>query len=361
MSFLALARLANVYYYFGVVMFSVSAVRADSSLDAAMDAVAPGIRKWATLCLLKPKSGPDAPMEFDWIDYRDTGHRTDFWPASTVKLFTAIAACELLHAKQLPLDTTTTFAHESGGNWHTDCARTVREMISEVFRRSSNEDYTLLLRLCGIDELNQSFLTPERGFPATALMRGYTADAPWRYGQKERQRITLQATPTLAPVVREHQWSGRDYGAERGITVLFSENGNLTSTRVLCDCLRRVLFHPDLPREERFRISDEQAHFLKHGGPDGFHGLESHLGPQGPTVWQKAWAEVFPRAKHYQKLGLISNYALDLCCIDDRAQGGPCFLLATALNAGHATRPREGEQLASDLTRAIALWVQKRH
>ena len=333
--------------------------RADAELDAALDAIAPGIAKWATVCLVtKDTRGQPA---FTWTDYRETGLRTDFWPASTVKLYTAIAACELLQTKKLSLDTTATFAHEEAGQWRTDCSRTVREMISEVFRRSSNEDYTLLLRLCGIDWLNTHFLTAERGFPNTALMRGYVADQPWRYTQAEKQRILLRDGAEGISHLIEHQWSGRDYGAERGITVLFAENGNVTSPRVLCDSLRRVLFHDQLPEVERFRISKEQALFLKEGSPGGFHGLETKIGEKGPTIWQKAWAEVFPKARHFQKSGLISNYALDLCCIDDRTNGGPCFLLCAAINAGHATKPTDGEQLVSQLTRAIALWVRSQN
>jgi hypothetical protein len=333
--------------------------QANDSLDAAIDSIAPGIEKWATVCLVKEH--PEGKLAFEWIDYRDTGSKTNFWPASTVKLYTTVAACEILHSQKLSLDSTATFCHEKDGLWRTDCARTVREMISEVFRRSSNEDYTLLLRLCGIDHINSTFLTPERNFPQTALMRGYTPDLPWRYGQKEKQRIILQDGTHSTPKVIEHIWSGRDYGAERGIKVLFAENGNVTTPRVLCDCLRRVLFHHELPESERFRISAEQAQFLRQGSEGGFHGLETKLSQTGPTIWQKAWAEVFPQARHYQKSGLISNYALDLCCLDARAQGGPCFLLCAGLNAGHATKPVDGEQLVSQLTRAITLWVRDHH
>ena len=355
----ALAAIPGCCLWAASVLMAPAPGGADEALDAALDAVAPGIAKWATVCQVTTDTA--GQLRFAWTDYRDTGWRTDFWPASTVKLHTAIAACELLHARGLSLDTTATFAHEEGGQWRTDAARTVREMISEVFRRSSNEDYTLLLRLCGIDWLNTQFLTAERGFPATALMRGYTAEPPWRYRQTEKQRILLRDGAEGMPHVIEHQWSGRDYSAERGITVRFAENGNVTSPRVLCDSLRRVLFHDQLPEAERFRISGEQARFLKEGSAGGFHGLETRIGDPGPTVWQKAWAEVFPKARHFQKSGLISNYALDLCCIDDRANGGPCFLLCAAVNAGHATQPTDGEQWVSQLTRAIALWVRGQH
>lgn len=335
---------------------AASHAHADDALDTAIDSIAPGIDKWATVCVLKTDA--DGKPGFEWLEYRDTGRKTNFWPASTVKLYTAVAVCELLQTQKMSLDTTATFSHAVNETWQTDCARTVREMLSEVFRRSSNEDYTLLLRICGIDGINTGFLTPERGFASTALMRGYVADRPWTYGQREKQRVVLRDGEKGPPFLVEHLWSGRDYSAERGATVLFAENGNVTSTRELCDCLRRVLFHPELPEGERFRISEEQALFLREGSAGGFHGLETKIGKEGPTVWQKASAQAFPQARHFQKSGLISNYALDLCCIDDRANGGPCFLLCAALNAGHTTKPVDGERLVSELTLRIAEWMK---
>jgi hypothetical protein len=146
-------------------------------LDAAIDRVAPGIKKWATICLVTPQ--PNGAPKFEWIDYADTGSATDFWPASAIKLYTAIAALELLNEKGFPLDTVVTFEHqEKDGAWVLDCARSVREMLSEVFRRSSNEDYTLLLRMVGVDWINTHFLTPERGFPHSALMRVFVLGRP---------------------------------------------------------------------------------------------------------------------------------------------------------------------------------------
>jgi hypothetical protein len=138
-------------------------VWADPSLDAALDAVAPNLGKWGTVCQVKEEVGKTV---FEWHDYRDTGRKTDFWPASTIKLPAAIAAIELLNKQRIDLDAELTFQHQDkDGRWITDVGRTPREMISEVFRRSSNEDYTLLLRLTGIDWLHEHFFTAERGFP----------------------------------------------------------------------------------------------------------------------------------------------------------------------------------------------------
>jgi hypothetical protein len=291
---------------------------------------------------------------FEWHDYRDTGRKTDFWPASTIKLPAAIAAIELLNEHKLDLDASLTFQHqEKDGRWITDAARTPREMISEVFLRSSNEDYTLLLRLTGIDRLHESFFTAERGFAKTALMRGYTAERPWVYLREEPQRIVHPS------VTFTHQWKGRSYAAERGCTIIDSKTGNVSTTRELCDTLHRVMFHEQIESAARFHLTSEQVRFLREGG-DGFTGLETRGADSGPSAWKGAAETVFPEARYFHKAGLISNYALDLACIDARAQNGPCYLLALAVNAGHAS-PVHGEELIRQMSLAVARWVSRQH
>lgn len=330
-------------------MTSIAAF-ADPALDAALDGTQPGTNKWATVCLVKEVEGKTT---FEWHDYRDTGRKTDFWPASTIKLPAAIAAIELLNEHKLDLDASLTFQHqEKDGRWITDAARTPREMISEVFRRSSNEDYTLLLRLTGIDWLHEHFFTAERGFPKTALMRGYTAARPWVYLRDEPQRIS-HCSVTLT-----HQWRGRSYAAERGCTIIDTQTGNMSTTRELCDTLRRVMFHDQIEPSERFHITSEQARFFREGS-EGFTGLETRGVDSGPSAWKGAAEMVYPKARYFHKSGLISNYALDLACIDARAQNGPCYLIALAVNAGHAS-PVHGDELIRQLSFAVARWVEGR-
>jgi hypothetical protein len=325
-------------------------VWADPSLDAALDAVAPNLGKWGTVCQVKEEVGKTV---FEWHDYRDTGRKTDFWPASTIKLPAAIAAIELLNKQRIDLDAELTFQHQDkDGRWITDVGRTPREMISEVFRRSSNEDYTLLLRLTGIDWLHEHFFTAERGFPKAALMRGYTAARPWAYLREEPQRV-VHPSVTLT-----HQWKGRFYAAERGCTIIDSKTGNMTTTRELCDTLRRVMFHDQIEPAERFRLTSEQVRFLREGG-DGLTGLETSGADSGPSAWKGAAETMFPNARYFHKSGLISNYALDLACIDARAQNGPCYLIALAVNAGHAS-PVHGDELIRQMSLAVARWVEGR-
>jgi hypothetical protein len=342
---------------FFACMLLTTPLMADPALDEALDAVASGVKKWGVVCeVARDASGK---REFRWHDYRGTSSRTDFWPASTIKLYTAIAACELLHAQQVSLDALVGFEHQNQAReWITDSARTPREMISEVFRRSSNEDYTLLLRLCGIDSINTTFLTPERGFPSSALMRGYVKERPWCYVREEPQRLTLVKKDTIHTLT--HHWQGRSYSAERGASVIDAKTGNVTSPRELCEALRRVMFHEELPHAERFRISDEQARFLREGSAGGFCGLETRNVESGPTGWIGSGELIFPKARFYHKSGLISNFALELACLDDSSQGGPCVLFCLAVEAGHATKPQDGESCMREMCLALYRWLQQR-
>ena len=325
-----------------------------ATLEDALDGIAPEIKKWATICVVT--EGPDGTPEFTWHDYRGTADARDFWPASAIKLYAAVAALELLTEHGFPLDTTLTFEHRKGANeWSVDCARTMREMLGEVFRRSSNEDYTLLLRLVGIDRMNTRFLIPERGFPHSALMRGYVVGRPYGYTREEPQRITLRAGTRIETI--EHAWSGRFYAEERGATVIDARTGNVTSPRELAECLRRVLFHERLPESERYALTPEQIDFLRYGA-GGLSGLENKDAESDPIAWKGALDAVFPKARFFHKCGWISNHALEVAYVDDAAQSGRRFILVPVIAAGDDTRPERGQALIGKMSRAIGEWVR---
>jgi hypothetical protein len=310
-------------------------------LAAAMEAAAPGLKLRGTVIAVETAHGQTS---FPAWHYKNEPDATDFWPASTIKLYTAIAALEKLHAKGLPLETTLTFERRAEQEpWVLDCARSMPEMLSEIWRRSSNEDYTLLLRFTGLDEINSQFLIPDRGFTRSALMRGYWIARPYTYKKEERQRITLRAQDGRMDFA-EHAWSGRSWSEERGATILDARTGNMASTRDLADCLRRVVFHDLIPESERFKISPAMVDFLKHGG-HGFVGLETRDPDSGPRAWEGG-KDLFPLARYYHKVGSISNEVLELAVVDDRAQSGRAWVLCLRAGSGKA-------QVMTDLCRAV--------
>ncbi len=316
-------------------------------LTAAMEAAAPGLKLRATVIAVESQQGQTT---FPTWHYKNEPDATDFWPASTIKLYTAIAALERLHALGLPLETTLTFERRAGHEpWVLDCARAMPEMLSEIWRRSSNEDYTLLLRFTGIDQLNGEFLTPARGFTRSSLMRGYWSARPYTYKPSERQRITLRAQNGRMEFV-EHLWAGHSWSAERGATVIDSRTGNMASTRDLADCLRRLVFHDLIPPQERFRLSPQMHTFLLHGG-HGFSGIETKDPDSGPHAWDGG-KDLFPHARYYHKVGSISNEVLELAVVDDRASSGKAWIFCLRAGTGD-------EKIMVALCRAVLTELKK--
>ncbi len=314
------------------------------SLDGILNPIDPDTPKWASVIVIT--DGPDRAPRFDWHHYHDSAQAVNFWPASTIKVYAVVAALEYLNELGWPTDVTLSFERQGQEGWTLDCARTMREMVSEVFRRSSNEDYTLLLRFVGVDRINTRLLVPERGFPHSALMRGYVRGRPYEYDRAERQRITLMDRGGRITVV-EHAWSGVSYSKQRGATVISAETGNCTSTRELAECLRRIMFHEHLPGEERYNLTDEQLTLLRTGGA-GWTGLENR--EAGGFAWTDAIQKVYPEARYFSKGGQISTHTLDLAYIEDPASGTR-FIVALAAESG---RPGTVRAMAE----RIALWIR---
>ena len=336
-------------------LLSLSASEKKQTLDEVLDPISPEVKKWATVCVVT--DGADGTPVFTWHDYHETGFARDFWPASCVKLYTVVAGLELLNERGFPLDSTVTFEHrDSNGGWVLDCARSMREMCSEIFRRSSNEDYTLLLRMVGIDRLNTRFFVPEKGFPHTALMRGYVLGRPYGYVREESQRITLTAIDGRRDTF-EHTWSGHSYAEDRGATIFDSKTGNVTSPRELAECLRRVLFHEKLPAAERYQLTTEQLDLVRSGGA-GLTGLET-IGPDsGPMAWKDGLDTVYPGARFFHKCGSISSYSLETAFLDDSKQSGRRFILIPVAAAGTDSKPEKGSPIINKMSRAIGQWVR---
>lgn len=331
------------------LLFTYSSVAAAppaaASLDELLADVSPDIKKWASVVIV---TGPETRPAFEWHHYRDSADAVDFWPASTIKVYTVIAALEYLNELKMDLDSVVIFERKTEGRWVLDAARAVREMIHEVFRRSSNEDYTLLLRMVGIDRINTRFLVPERGFPHSALMRDYVIGRPYDYERPEPQRITV-FDPKGKTVTVEHTWSGVSYAEQRGATIIDKTTGNCTSTREMAECLRRIMFHEHIPADQRYRLTGEQLRFVRSGG-DGLVGLENRSA--GPYAWTEAAETVFPHAHFYHKGGMISTYTLDLAYIDD-PDTGVRFILCIAAESGQSDTVKE-------MARRIAEWVHHR-
>lgn len=274
-------------------------------LDLVVELAAPSKQVWAELIYVERL---ETGRRYTKYPYAGSGNRTDFWPASTIKMYTATAALVLLEEQGFSIDAIATFSHQLNGVWVEDLSMSFREIIRRTFDCSSNETYTLLLRFAGIDWINQSFFTPSNGFLQTTLMRDYVTDdaRPWSYNLTENQKITVEEN--RRSWTREHSWSGRSYANERGC-VIYNQSGtaNCTSPHDLSEHMRRLISHRSLPESERFSIGQEAYAWYR--GETGEAVLNNIEGPSycgGPAY--EGVSAVFPSASFHHKEGLVSEY-----------------------------------------------------
>jgi len=312
-------------------------------LDNVVDMMRGSVPAWVEFIYVRD---PEGSPEFFPFAYEDTSARHDFWPASTIKIYTATAALVLLHEYGLSLDTEATFSHRSGPTdaWVEDTTITFRRMIFDVFDHSSNSAYTLLLRFAGIDWLNGEFFTEANGFQETALLVGYVSDRPWRYIISEEQRIVLRHEDRT--MERTHDWSGTRYDNTAGCTVRYGTYANCSSPRDMAEHMRRLMFHEASPAAERFLVREADLDWMRYGDAEPVMN-------QAASGWSHGLRRVLPDALYYHKAGRVGSYALDLHYVDDTASGTYYVAAIATESAARATY--------DDLSEAVARMVRTPH
>lgn len=151
-----------------------------------------------------------------------------FWPASSVKLLAAVGALEYLGELGFTGNARITMAGDTF---------TVADVYTAAIADSSNEAYDLLVRIAGVDWLNEEFLTEANGFPDTVIQRSYTG---WG----------VDASPAMTIVEggRRH-----DVAARRATdTYNCPDGGNCSTLLELAESVRRVA----LEAADRFDVAE---------------------------------------------------------------------------------------------------------
>lgn len=152
---------------------------------------------------------------------------TAFYPASSIKVLAVLGALEL--------------AYSSGfsGEALVDGDYALSEYYEGAIRHSSNEDYDTLVRIAGVDWLNEQFL-PSRGYGATRIQEAYAG------GEGVAESPAVQLTEGGRELLIPERHGRDDYGCEAA---------NCSTLFELVDSVRRVVLHDELPPEERFAIA----------------------------------------------------------------------------------------------------------
>jgi len=209
-------------------------------------------------------AGGDAPA-YAYYQAGGGGFTNDFFPASSIKLLAALGALD--------------FAHSLGftGDAVVDGGFSLHDYYDAALRWSSNEDYSALVRIAGVDRLNRQFL-PAHGFLATAIQEPYGPG----------EQVTFSPEMTLTEGAREmvvpERQGDPDYGCDAG---------NCTTLFDMSEALRRVMLDAEEPAAERFDLSPADIAGLQDalGGAEGFlaPGVVDALGPDVSIFTKPGW------------------------------------------------------------------------
>lgn len=209
-------------------------------------------------------AGGDAPA-YVYLQAGGGGFVDNFFPASSIKLLAALGALD--------------FARSLGftGEAVVDGSYTLHEYYDAALRYSSNEDYSMLVRIAGVDRLNRQFL-PDHGFQQTLIQEPYGAG----------EQVTYSPAMTFAEGDHEVTVPEREGDSDYGCS-----GSNCTTLFDMADALRRVVLDVELPAGDRFDLDPADIAGMKDAllGAEGFigPGVADALGPDAYTFTKPGW------------------------------------------------------------------------
>ena len=190
----------------------------------------------------------------------------DFWPASSIKVLAALGALDL--ARSLGFTGAATVAFDDGLP-----SQTLRSIYEPAIRDSSNYDYDLLVRIAGLDRLNEEFLTARNGFPVTSISRSYGG-------------LPFDQSPAMV----FEEAGRRAYVPVRKAERTPECEGNCSNLFEMAESVRRIVLHEEIPVEQRFNldITDVKALSSALQKAEGFFpsAVTRALGA-GAKIWSK--------------------------------------------------------------------------
>jgi hypothetical protein len=209
----------------------------------------------ALVIRLEPADGGGFTARYhDWRGTSDD--RTDWWPASSIKIYAAVAAIERMAELGFPMRTFLTYHYEKDGEPDEVTAR-FDQIVHRAIAQSSNPDFDMLVELVGFDEINRDFFVRQNGFRDTVFLRGYS----------NRDRDPVTSINSARPSPRITLRYGR---RERVLPARVGEGdyacpdeGNCTTLQDLAEVMRRIMLHGTLPPRERYDISDDAMEVLR--------------------------------------------------------------------------------------------------
>ena len=195
-------------------------------------------------------------LQYRYYDYKGTaGHRDNWWPASTVKIFAAVAALSRLREWKFSPSAEVTFHYtdEQPG----EVTTTVEDIVRKALTPSDNTAYDRLVEITGYEWLNDWILSDEYTLGSTVLQRGYSG----RHRYADSGRGSLRHNPRITIKEGKRTREIKEFTSKKSYNC--PKQGNCTSMRDLTEIMRRVILHKRIPLEERFPLTKSELKLLK--------------------------------------------------------------------------------------------------
>ena len=260
------------------------------------------------------------------FDYRGTGDDVSNWnPASTVKLFAAIAAMK----KADSLGFTGNADIQFGKAEHT---RKLKSLVEDALGPSNNIAYDFLATFVGHDELNGNFFTRGNGFQRTALRRAYESSRWMQMGFSS----SLAPSPRL--LITEGSKT-RTIDARLGTIDGGCYSAACTSLHDLAEAMRRLMLQEQLSGSQSFRLKRASLRLIR--------GVLRSERSRGMEVVEGLDANAFgPSTQFYHKAGYAGDWFSNNVFVKDPSSR-TVWVIAMANYPGRGSLSRGARVLSS--------------
>jgi beta-lactamase family protein len=188
------------------------------------------------------------------MDYNGTSADLEnWWPASTVKLFVAIAALEKSHSLGFTPKARLTFKYDEE-----PVTQTVEELVRRAITDSKNPEFDRLVEFVGFNHLNRRFLSKENGLAKTIMQRSYFRRVTYVENGKGSNR---HSPPILVEQKKRSKLLSERTGS--GEYEECPDQGNCTTLLELAEAMRRVMLHESLDEKKRYKLGKKELKLLR--------------------------------------------------------------------------------------------------
>ncbi len=274
-------------------------------------------------------AGDDGALSETYFDYEGTADdRDDWWPASSVKIYAAVAAYERIHALGFRGDAWLTYEYDEG-------LVTLRfdQIVRHALEFSDNASFDRLVELVGFDSINTEFFVPENGFADTVFLRAYSG----RHIDPETQNGLNRISPRIFI-----QRGDRHYVLPPRVGAghyLCPDQGNCTTLLELAEVMSRIMLHDELPEGMRYDLAPEDLAVMRDA-------LAHAQNREIAEIVERAFGDVPVRV--YHKPGFANEWVSDVLFVE-RTDTGERWVVAMAARPGRRALDTAAETIGAIL------------